>query len=315
MIIVHAKGNEKIGIGNLSRANEIVKYLNKTQQAIGIFECDKELFKRYKNKHTFLSKDMQNSLELMKKYKQIVYISDLVSPSKELSDTLRKMDVKKIFHFNDLLGGFEPDVLFVTDGFDYEVNYEDIKIYRGFKYYVVGENITKKRPEQFKTISKIQKVLVSFGGADPAFFTEYFAKAINDTKYNYTFVLGPAMSKQRKQDIQNIKKENINYIDSPTNMSELLLSHDILVTLGGMSTYEAMCLGTPACAIRWNYLEYIVKSFGEKNMINDLGNIEQSYLELLNINIDDVNKRAKNAFNIIDGNSLRHIETAINENL
>ena len=94
-------------------------------------------------------------------------------------------------------------------------------------------------------------------------------------------------------------------------MIELLLNSDLLITLGGMTTYEAMCLGVPASAVRWNYLEYIVKSFGEKNMITDLGNIDEAYENLLNIDIDKVNSICKNAYDIIDGSALKNIKKII----
>ncbi len=312
MIVVHARGNSKIGIGNLSRAYELVSYLQKDLDVIGIFECDEILSKKYQNKNVFISSSIQTSLDIIKEKACKIYISDLVSPSKKLSDDLRRIGIKKIFHFNDLLEGFEPDVLFVTDGFDYKVEYRNIKIYRGFNYYIVGQKILEKRPKVFKATKNIKNILISFGGADPAFYTEYFTKIINPKdKYNYTIVLGPAMDKKRKEEIQSIKKDNVKYLDSPTNMSELLVQNDLLVTLGGMTTYEAMCLGTPASAIRWSYLEYIVKSFGEKSMVNDLGSIEEAYKNLLELDINEVNKKAKNAFDIINGSALNNIKFAI----
>lgn len=53
MIAIHAKGNSQLGIGNLSRSYELIEYLSRTMNVIGIFECDKELFERY-NKKIFL---------------------------------------------------------------------------------------------------------------------------------------------------------------------------------------------------------------------------------------------------------------------
>ena len=55
-------------------------------------------------------------------------------------------------------------------------------------------------------IESIKNILICFGGADPAFFTEYFVEKINDSKYNYKIVLGPAIPKNRKENILTIKK-------------------------------------------------------------------------------------------------------------
>jgi spore coat polysaccharide biosynthesis predicted glycosyltransferase SpsG len=311
MIIVHAKGNSQLGIGNLSRSYELIRYLSVTKDIIGIFECDENIFKRYDVNNIYRVENLNESLELIAKYNSFIYISDLVSPQKELSSFLRENGVKKILHFNEVTSGFEPDILFVTDGFDYEFLDTRFKIYRGFEYYIVGSEILKYREKVFKSKGSIKNILICFGGADPAFFTEYFVEKIDDSKYNYKIVLGPAMPKNRKENILTIKKENIEYIDSPKNMIELLLNSDLLITLGGMTTYEAMCLGVPASAVRWNYLEYIVKSFGEKNMITDLGNIDEAYENLLNLNLDNVNKVCKNAYDIIDGSALKNIKKII----
>ncbi len=311
MIIVHSKGNSQLGIGNLSRSYELIKYLSATKDIIGIFECDENIFKRYDVNNIYRVENLNESLELIAKYNSFIYISDLVSPQKELSSFLRENGVKKILHFNEVTSGFEPDILFVTDGFDYEFLDTRFKIYRGFEYYIVGSEILKYREKVFKSKGSIKNILICFGGADPAFFTEYFVEKIDDSKYNYKIVLGPAMSQDRKRAILNIKKKNIEYIDSPKNMIELLLNSDLLVTLGGMTTYEAMCLGVPASAVRWNYLEYIVKGFGEKNMITDLRNIDEAYQNLLNLNLDKVNEVCKNAYDIIDGSALENIKKII----
>lgn len=311
MIIIHARGNETLGIGNLARSYELIKHLTPKYNVIGIFECNEELFSRYNLKNIYRTNHLEESLKLIEQNKSSIYICDIVAPNKNLSDSLRQLGVKKIIHFNEIDYGFEPDILFVTDGFDYNIEV-NCKVYRGFEYYIVGEEILKNRKKEFSSIKNINNILICFGGADPANFTEHFAKTISDSKYNYSIVLGPAMSKERKTLIKTIKKDNITYIDSPTNMTELLLKSDLLVTLGGMTTYEAMCLGVPASAVRWEYLSYNVKSFGEKNMITDLGNIENAYNNLLNLDLEKVNLICECAFNIIDGKSLQNIESIIN---
>ena len=311
MILIHARGNDKIGIGNISRCYELINYLSLKHDVIGIFECNKELFLRYTQKNIFRTNSLVESLDLIQNYKPKIYVCDLVDPNKNLSDDLRKIGVEKILYFNGLDYGFEPDILFVTDNFDYEIYKNNCKIYRGFKYYIVGKEVLKNRKKDIIPIKLIKNILICFGGADPACFTEYFTGIINDSLYNYTIVLGPAMSKERKKSIKAIKKNNISYVDSPTNIIELLLNSDLLVTLGGMMTYEAMCLGVPASAVRWSYLEYIVKSFGEKEMISDLGYIENAYWNLLTLDTNKVNSACKNAYDIIDGSSLKNIEKVI----
>lgn len=314
-IIVHARGNSQIGIGNLSRCYELISYLSKYHDVLGIFECNENIYKRYISSNILRSENLTTSVELIKNYQCVIYISDLIDPDKKLSDLLKNYGIKKIIHFNGLEYGFEPDILFIMNGFDYVFETYNSEVYKGFEYYIVGNDLVKYRKKKFTPIKYLKNILICFGGADPAFYTEHFAEIINDKKYNYTIILGPAMDTNRKNYIKKIKKDNIKYLDSPTNMVELLLMNDLLITLGGMITYEAMCLGVPASAVRWNYLEYVVKSFGEKRMISDLGNIEKAYENILNLEINEINKICENAFKIVNGSALKNIEKIITKTL
>ena len=73
-----------------------------------------------------------------------------------------------------------------------------------------------------------------------------------------------------------------------------------------------MTLGVGGCCVRWSYLSYVVENFGQKNMISDLGNINESYENLLNLDVKKVNEITRNAYTKIDGNSLINIENIIN---
>lgn len=315
VIVIHAKGDSKIGIGNLSRSFELFKFLKKfNENVVCVFECNEEVFARYDCSGVIRSNSRKDSLSVLSGFKIELYICDLVDAGAELSDKLRELGVRKIAHFNGLEGGFKPDALFITDGFDYAAPKGNFKVYRGFEYYVVPELIVDKRLLKPKNLNSIKKVLVSFGGADPAFYTEYFVNSISsDDGRFYTVVLGPAMELSRKKVIKSIVKPNIIYIDSPIGLGDLLLESDLLITLGGMSTYEAMCLGVPVAAIRWSYLSYIVQSFGKLGMISDLGDFAGSYERSLALDVKNVNEICKNAYNIIDGKALLNIKDAIYE--
>lgn len=308
MLLVHARGNHEIGIGNLARCFELIKFLSYRYDIMGIFECDEILFGRFSHKNIIRSDGLKNSLQIIKCKKPEFYICDLIDADKALSDIIKSYGVKNIVYFNGLGLGFEPDILVVMDGFNYIISNVKCKIYRGFEYYILSQDILRNRPLQPKRKKNIKNILISFGGADPAYYTEYFANIISDTTYVYTIVLGPAMNSERKESIMRIKKPNITYIDSPLNLIDLLLQSDMLITLGGMSTYEAMCLGVPVSGIRWNYLSYAVENFGKKGMISDLGDIDSAYQNLLNLKPIEVNKICKRAYDTVDGRSLYNIE-------
>ncbi len=83
MIVIHAKGNSQLGIGNLSRSYELITHLSITKNVIGIFECDENIFKRYDKKNIFRINSLEESLSIIKKNSCSIYISDLVNPDKD----------------------------------------------------------------------------------------------------------------------------------------------------------------------------------------------------------------------------------------
>ena len=305
MILLHARGNEKIGIGNLARCYELVKFLAPNRDVKAIFECDEKLFSRF-SQNAIRSENLEHSKELIYRLKPQIYINDLLDADKNLSDIARNAGARKIVSFNTLEYGFEPDALFIMDEFDYPAASGNFEVFRSFGYYIVGSDVVKRRAK-FTPKTRLKNILLSFGGADPAMFSEYFTNVIANDGRLYTLVLGPAMSDERKARIKSVKKSNLSFIDSPANLIDLILNHDALVTLGGMSAYEAMTLGTPVCGVEWSYLAYVVRSFAELKMINNLGDIKNAYENLLNLNLASVNEICENAYLKISGDALAKI--------
>ena len=64
MILLHARGNEKIGIGNLARCYELVKFLAPNRDVKAIFECDEKLFSRF-SQNAIRSENLEHSKELI----------------------------------------------------------------------------------------------------------------------------------------------------------------------------------------------------------------------------------------------------------
>lgn len=313
MILIHARGNGKIGIGNLSRCFELINFLAQKYEVIGIFECNADIFLRYTQNNIFRCDDFSTSLKLIAKFRPQIYICDLLDADAKFGTFLRNIGVKTIIDFN-ICKDFNADILIIMDDFFHTIS-QKCKIYKGFKYYIVPQNVVKNRNLKFSPKKQLKNILISFGGADPAFFSEFFtqkiAKNYSNLEQNFTLILGPAMNTARKNALANIKVPNLQFINSPKNLITLMQNADIFVTLGGMSAYEAMCLGLPVCAPRWSYLGFYVENFGKKNMICDLGNIENSFENLLNLDLNSVNLIAKNAFKIIGGSALSNIEKII----
>lgn len=315
MIAVHARGDSIIGIGNLARSYELVKYLAVRTRVVGLFECEEKLRSRYESKNVRFFDTTEAVLGALRQYKEPLYISDLVNPPQSLSTQIRRCGVRCIIHFNEIDRGFEPDVLIVTNDFSFPQQPKNFKVIGGFDFYIVGEEVRKNRLGQPKQPLSLQNILVCFGGADPGSCTEKFVEAIKPDSKRYTVIVGPAMSSVRKKSLYEHSSDNLRFIDSPASLHRLILEHDCLVTLGGMTTYEAMCLGVPVCAVQWEYLADNVKRFSDLGMVSDLGHSETAYSALQSLSVDEVNRRCWNAFSKIDGRALENVASALSHQL
>ena len=110
-------------------------------------------------------------------------------------------------------------------------------------------------PIQIK--EKVQKVFISFGGADPQNYSDRLLQIISKPtyqEYNFQVVLGRA-----KHNVEELMKYNeYEHIDvqyDVPNMPELMSHCDIGVTSRGRTGYELAMLGIPSLAMSQNHRE------------------------------------------------------------
>lgn len=158
----------------------------------------------------------------------------------------------KIINFEDDGAGIlEADLVFNALYSDNGMS----NVYSGKKYYISSKIFMFY--ESIKIKEKVNRVLISFGGADPQNYTERLLKIILKKEYekiNFTVVIGRA-----KCNFKNIMKyneySNVNvYYDVP-NMPELMSQCDIAVTSRGRTGYELSILGIPSIAMAQNKRE------------------------------------------------------------
>lgn len=318
MIILHAAGNEKIGLGNLTRVKALVKYLCsiKYNNFKVILEAREDIAKMFivddvdyfiaenrKIAQKFLEDNMFN-----KSSEKLVLISDLVDMNYSDNEFYRRCGFDVLIQINDEnVNKFNPDIYINSDIFYQEFNVNSqTKIYSGSKFLVVRDEILKQRPLECWNKDKIENILVCFGGSDPARYTEDIVKLIRNNmvydNYNFNVVLGPGVSDERKRELIKNANHNIKFLVNEKHMERKIIENDLIITLGGLTTYEALALGRPVCCIGWEYMNYYVDNLSKNNWIYKLGNKSKDLegLEKCLLDIDRLKAIASKGFKNIN---------------
>lgn len=132
----------------------------------------------------------------------------------------------------------------------------------GPQYHLVRPEVVARRPTVLELPDAPQRVLISLGGADPAGLTEEIADAFSGTSYQTTFVFGPATDRRRSERLAARVPEAA-VLHTPSDLPSLILGNDLLISLPGLTSYEAMCLGTPVVSVAWNKLGKYARAIAE----------------------------------------------------
>jgi spore coat polysaccharide biosynthesis predicted glycosyltransferase SpsG len=129
----------------------------------------------------------------------------------------------------------------IEDWHEYEVVGPKPELYLGTDYYPLREQL---RHVSQKTEQKGGSVLVTLGGADRTNTTLRLAEVLGGIKYlECTYVIGPGSSLKEADILGYISdpsKQKV--VKLPSNFDELLASHNIVISAGGNTLYEAAFL-------------------------------------------------------------------------
>ena len=211
----------------------------------------------------------RNAVDVMEKIVPNAVFFDKFDVEKELA--VKAKEFGKVVMFDSTTSNEFADVVVNT--------LVKCKCYRscycGLKYLVLRKEFSNFWKMKKKVKNDVEKILLMFGGSDPSNFT---AKILNlvgefDTNFDVTVVLGPKYKylNEVKRIAEGLEAQ---VLINPNNIPELMFESDVVVTSLGLTTFEAMCVGTPVIAIcqndlqRWlksqmPYLKFIISRFTE----------------------------------------------------
>ena len=250
---IYVNGNNKRGIGHIYRALEIAdEFYVKPDIYYDINQTDPKVFGN--TKHNLIPVDgIAQLYQICKEQQYTIFINDILTTSIDYMIGLKSvMPRAKIINFeDDGEGVLKADLVFNA-----LLHEEDLpQVRAGEKYYISGKTFMFYEPIMIK--EKVEKVFISFGGADPQNYSDRLLNMISKEEYKeYKFVVVLGRAKYNVQALMEYNKyDNIEVLYDVANMPELMSSCDIGVTSRGRTGYELAILGIPSIAMAQNKRE------------------------------------------------------------
>ena len=183
------------------------------------------------------------------------------------------------------------------------------KILVGTKYALLRPDFLQLRKSMFrkrKSIKKVTKILVNFGGSDVNNYCLKALKMIEDSSFigEVNVILGfKAIHLNEIKEFANNSKNKIN-IHHQADMAQMIFEADIGVGAGGSSTWERCCLGLPTYLFKIaDNQEFIFKKLGQNISFDDF---------LLDVN-NNYYKLVKKTASYVDGKGIDRIIKFLNK--
>lgn len=252
-VAFYVNGNNRRGMGHIYRVLEMAdEFYVKPDVFYDINQTDPEIFGR--TTHNLIPVDgVQELFDYCKAEQYDLFINDILSTSLDYMISLRSILPKsKIVNFeDDGEGMLKADIVFNA----LYQNDDLPHVYAGKKYYFTSKKFLYYKPIKIK--DKVERIFISFGGADPQNYTDRILEIIAKPIYNrfyFVVVLGRA-----KYNVEELLKynafDNIDVFFDIYNMPEIMTSCDIGITSRGRTAYELALLGIPSIAMSQNSRE------------------------------------------------------------
>lgn len=252
-VAIYVNGNNKRGIGHIYRALELAdEFYVKPDIYYDKNQTQKEVFG--KTTHTLIPVNgIAELFDICKREQYTIFINDILTTSIDYMIGLRTvLPNAKIINFEDDGEGIlKADLVFNALYHESDLP----QVYSGEKYYISGKMYMFY--EAIKIKESVNRIFISFGGADPQNYSDRLLKMICKPEYkSYQFVVVLGRAKYNVDELLKYNEyENIEVYYDVLNMPELMSSCDIGVTSRGRTGYELAMLGIPSIAMAQNKRE------------------------------------------------------------
>lgn len=252
-VAIYVNGNNRRGIGHIYRALEIAdEFYVKPDIYYDINQTDPAVF----GNTTHHLRGVDGIAELFgicKRERYTLFINDILTTSIDYMIGLRSVlpDAKIVNFEDDGEGIAKADLVF--NALYSEAALPQVRA--GEKYYISGRTFMYYKPIRIR--ERVERVFISFGGADPQNYSDRILEMICGPEYRaYSFVVVLGRAKYNVDRLLGYNRYgHIEVLHDVPNMPELMSGCDIGITSRGRTGYELAILGIPSIALAQNKRE------------------------------------------------------------
>ena len=140
--------------------------------------------------------------------------------------------------------------------FGYSSSYSSSKtsVLTGPEYFIFRDEILANRG-RYEIKKEVSNILISMGGANPNRAIEYVLEVLCQVNYSnqITLLKGPAatIASNTFEEMKDILGEGLLVKDNSDEFVNEVLLSDLVITGGGLTKYETICLGVPTASIQF----------------------------------------------------------------
>lgn len=252
-VAIYVNGNNKRGIGHIYRSLEIAdEFYCKPEIFYDSNQTDPVVFGA--TTHNIIPVNgIAELFERCRREQYDIFINDILTTSIDYMIGLKSvLPNAKIINFEDDGEGIlKADLVF--NALYSKSDLPQVKA--GEQYYISGKTFMFYEPIKIK--EKVNRIFISFGGADPQNYSDRLLKMISKPEYSkFHFIVVLGRAKQNVEKLMEYNKfENIEVFYDVPNMPELMTACDFGITSRGRTGYELAVLGIPTIAMAQNQRE------------------------------------------------------------
>lgn len=318
MIVVHAAGGPVLGVGHLARARTVADALAgaRDTHVLLVLEAPPDASRPFARgaADTEVVASREEALAAIDGAGPAeVLVTDLLGLTAADREAARERGHRWLVQLNDDgMGHYRPDLVISTDAAPPPLAPPPgTTVAAGALLHPIRPDVRRLRPDAPVRPEAAERVVVALGGADPGGCTETLLDRLAelDDRFRPTVVVGPAVPPGRRDSVA--ARRGCDVVVDPTDLPHLMAGADLVVTLGGLTSYEAMCLGRPVAAVGWEHLAPVVRRLAAAGLVADLGSDPAAELLRLVRDADRLSSLARTGFDLIDGRGADRIRDLV----
>lgn len=267
-VVFVVTGNSEVGMGHvyntLSIANEILNH-----RIVFLVDKDSELAynKIAESNYEVYIQQENDIITDIERLNPDVVINDILDTKLKYIINLKDKNYK-VINFEDLGEGSSQADLVINAM--YPEQKMALNHYYGSNYFILRDEFLYTPKKTIKP--DVNRILISFGGVDPNNFTDRILKLIHQycTSNKIEIVIITGMGYKHLDTLVDLYPE-VTIKNNVKNISEEILSADIVFTSAGRTTFEVASIGVPSIVLCQNQRETTHFFASQKNGFYNLG--------------------------------------------